>query len=671
MNEREELEALRRLAELEAKAGGQQTFAQTVGATLREIPRQVGLTARYGLEAFGQTALPDLLGLPEPQNANERVVGDASRIAIGAMGLAKGASLASQGINRAAHPVIAGVTEKMAENLGPQLTGAMAAGASGGAVREAGGGPTEQFIASVLGGVAGGLAYGPMASAASGIKGQVQKFFAPKDIAGKIEVELQRAGVEWGALSREAQAQLVKDAERALYRDESLDPQALARLAHFRNIGATPTRGAVTMDPRQVTLERNLAKSQANMDRPIGPDLAQIQNQNAGRVLATIDDVERSPADNYAAGSAVQGNIAAKDAAMSQAEKQLYDDARNAAGRDIPLDRESFVYSAYQRLADANKGAFLPKEIQGILDDILAGKRVVNGKEVEVPFTVDVIDNLKTTLATAQRGTRDGNVRQALSLVRSALEDVQPRAAGRPTGSTMPAPRAAVQQAQAQADNLTAETLRKFDAARSQARDRRNWQESAAFVEDALSGQDPVQFTKKHIINASVDDLTKLRTEIGGDFATVSAVRRQFVNYIMERGRADADVTRFTSAGMEAAFKQLGRRKLSLFFSPQEIQQIESAIKVAKYSQAQPIGSAVNNSNTGAMVIGRLLNSLVNAGQAAPVIGPMVAAPITGARIGLQARSAASVSPALAQPQSPTGVPINPLLALALIPPSN
>lgn len=662
MDEREELAALRRLAELEARAA-EQPAAVTAGATLREIPRQVGLTARYGLEAFGQTALPNILGLPSPQNANERVVADASRVAVGAMGLAKGAGYASQFIDKAARPVVANVTRLMGENLGPQLTGTMAAGTAGGSVREAGGGPTEQFIASIIGGVGGSLVYGPVAAAANAGRAGVQRLFAPKDIQGEVRVILERTGIKWSDLSAAAQAQLVKDAEKALYSGEPLNADALARLAHFRNIGATPTRGAVTMDPRQVTLEQNLAKSQANMDRPIGPDLSQIQNNNARTVLSTIDGTERSPLDAYGAGQAVQGNIVKKDAAMKSAEDALYRQARDAAGRDIPLDRGAFVDQAWANLAQNNRAPWLPDQVKQVLNTLSKG---------EGQFTVDTIDQLKTLLAQESRATSNGNTRAAIAAVRDALENAQPAVQRNPTGSTVPvtgAQGARLAAADQAGDAITADTLGKFDAARSQARQRRTWQESAKFVEDALDGQDPGQFTKRHIVGATLEDLTKLRAEIKNDMTAVQGVRRQLVNYIMERGRADTDVTKFSSAGMEAAFQQIGKRKLGLFFSSDEIQQLESAIKVAKYQQAQPIGSAVNNSNSGAMVIGRVLNSILNAGQTAPVIGPMVAAPITGARIGLQARSAASVPNALVTQtpaQQPT--PINALLALALLP---
>src|SRR5574343_1248009 len=80
-----------------------------IGEGLKDIPRQLGLTARYAVEGLGQTAdvftepvrylmqkagitsadrstsqlaaqAANALGLPMPQTADERVIGDATRL---------------------------------------------------------------------------------------------------------------------------------------------------------------------------------------------------------------------------------------------------------------------------------------------------------------------------------------------------------------------------------------------------------------------------------------------------------------------------------------------------------------------------------------------------------------------------------------------------------------
>lgn len=154
-------------------------------STMDEVGRQVGLAARYGAEGLADTVgmltdpiaagmnalLPgdpigrigdaarqgaDAIGLPQPENALERVVGDASRAVAGGGGTARAASAASRTV---AGPV-AGALESMAAN--PALIAASSAaggGASGGA-REAGAGPGGQVVAGILAAMAPGAVPG-------------------------------------------------------------------------------------------------------------------------------------------------------------------------------------------------------------------------------------------------------------------------------------------------------------------------------------------------------------------------------------------------------------------------------------------------------------------------------------------------------------------------------
>ncbi|MCZ3037946.1 hypothetical protein NYZ07_18245, partial [Acinetobacter baumannii] len=79
-------------------------FGEQLSDTIKDVPRQIGLTARYGLEGLGNavgvlsdpigatinmatgsnlkragqlaTDIADSVGLPKPQTARERIVGD-------------------------------------------------------------------------------------------------------------------------------------------------------------------------------------------------------------------------------------------------------------------------------------------------------------------------------------------------------------------------------------------------------------------------------------------------------------------------------------------------------------------------------------------------------------------------------------------------------------------
>jgi hypothetical protein len=104
---------------------------------------------------------------------------------------------------------------------------------------------------------------------------------------------------------------------------------------------------------------------------------------------------------------------------------------------------------------------------------------------------------------------------------------------------------------------------------------------------------------------------------------------------------------------MNDALKAIGDRKLSLFFSPDEIQQLRSAVNVGRYMQSQPIGSAVNNSNTAGAMLGRL-GATLDRISPVPGVGPLVAQPLQGGLLQLQMRGMNNVGKGLlSQPLDP------------------
>jgi hypothetical protein len=269
----------------------------------------------------------------------------------------------------------------------------------------------------------------------------------------------------------------------------------------------------------------------------------------------------------------------------------------------------------------------LGAEVDGALNDIATGK---------TPLTVEYAEQLKTMLgrkAAAAKSTQ-GDLSYAYGLVRQALDDAELRAAPKINPGNLPAVPGTVPPSPAV---MGEDSIAAFNAARSSAKGRFQWQESAKFIEDALNDAAPDAFVKKHVIASPAGELAKMRAELHNSPETIAAVKKQLVSYILERGRADSDVVKFSSAGMNDALRALGDRKLSLFFSPDEIQQIKSAVNVGRYMQSQPVGSAVNNSNTGALLLGRL-STMLDAASPVPLVGPMVAQPLQGGLLQLQAR---------------------------------
>jgi hypothetical protein len=327
------------------------------------------------------------------------------------------------------------------------------------------------------------------------------------------------------------------------------------------------------------------------------------------------------------------------------------------------LDRGAFLNQAFGNLARENKTAFLPDQVGNMLNQLGKGKITVGGQEFPVPFNVDTIDNLKTMLSAASRASNDGNQRAALAAVRDALEMAQPRA----PMSTGPAIVTQQQAAAARTGDAAADAMQAFDTARGFARDRRQWQESARFIEDALNGAAPDKFVQKHIIGGTVDELARIRQTFGNDPTVMASIKQQMVDYIRQQGGVEDGFTKFSSAAMQKALDRLGDRKLAMFFDNQEIQQLRAAVSVGRSMQVQPIGSAVNNSNTAGTMLGQLLSY----GRNVPIIGPNIAQPLESLAMRFELGRMKNLTPGLlSQPQLTGPALPNPMTAGLLAAPA-
>ena len=646
------------------------------GKELNSIPRQIGLTARYGLEGIANTAqlvteplryitdkfvperrqtlsglvteqapppksLPlgavatnfaDWIGLPSPQTANERVVGDATRLVAGAGGLAK----ASQAVaNTVTAPVVRETAGKLASNLWQQFASAAGAGAAGGASREAGGSPLIQAGVSLLGGVAAGTAPGAVQSVANTGKALLNKAtMGPQQIDAQITAVLNRAGMDYSALPRAAQNSLRNEVAAAIRAERELDPQAVARLADFLRVGATPTRGMVSQNPVQITREMNLAKMGANTGDEALQGLALMQNRNNATLIRNLNEAGAVNGDPFRAGQAAIGGIQARDAGLQQNVNALYGNVRQMAGGDIPLDRKPFIDNIFGALQRENRMAFLPKELGDTLNQISSG---------QTPFTPQTVDMLKTMFATASRSSNDGNVRAAISIARNALDNtpvnLPPLGPGVATGQQASVLRGATSQAN--------DVLDAMNQARQAAAQRFAWQESARPVEAALGGAQPDRFVRQFVINGTVDDARAVAQN-----APVEEVKNAIVAHLKERalnGAAD-EVGKFSQSAYTKALREIGERKLALFFSPEEIGQLQAVGRVASYAQVQPVGSAVNNSNSGALLLGRGYDLLQGIAGKLPFGQSLILDPLRNIEVSVRSNQAQNVLPGLLAP---------------------
>ena len=659
---------------LAAEIRRQRPAAAEAGQAINSIPRQIGLTARYGIEGLANSAqlitepiraitdrltgstgktLPlgalatqglDALGVPKPETANERVIGDASRLVAGTGGL--GAAAKGVAGLRQAPQLVRDAAEFLSSNMGAQTTGAAGAGLAQGASREAGGSPAMQTGAALLGTVAGGLGASGVNAAAEAVSSSGKRLLSrltPQQMDQRISAVLQRADVDYSALPNAVRTSLRGDLENALRAGQELDPRAVARLADLRSVGATPTRGMVTLDPVQITREQNLAKIGANSADGTLQGLPRVQNSNNAAFINTLDNAGAVNGNAFNAGASTIGGISGRDASLREGVNQLYEAARNMPGGTIPLDRKTMVDNIYGALARDNKMAFLPENVDNYLRQFSAGVVRAGGQDHAVPFDANALDNLLTTIATAQRGATDGNVRAALSSVRNAINQTPITPVKNTFGGNQMVTEQGAQFLRGQ-DAQAGEFMGALNDARRAAAQRFGWQESAAPIEAALNGAQPDKFVQRFIINGSLHDAEAIAQN-----APVEPIKNAILAHLKDKALSDAtsEVGKFSQAGFNKALKALDERKLALFFSPEEIGQLQALGRASSYAQVQPAGSAVNNSSSGALLLGKGYDALMGLANKVPGLGPLVVPPIRNIEIALRNQQAQNVGPAL------------------------
>jgi hypothetical protein len=691
-----------------ASLDGGKPAAVSVGSALNEIPRQLGLTARYALEGPAQAAelvtepvrklitdplarmfvrpgvsdivkgtvrkegkplgqmasdFADMIGLPKPQDANERVIGDMTRAVAGAGGLS------SVGRAVSATP---GMVGQIGSFLGssPSQNLVSAAGASGaaGASREAGGDPMMQLAASVVGGLAAPGAAGLAASGAKKVGAFVQNRVAPqvvdRNIENTIALTLNRVGVDWRSLDTATRNAVKADARAALQTGGTLDAEAMRRLVDFRRVGATPTVGSLTLDPVQITREKNLAKMGANSSDSSLHQLAQTESQNNARLIGNLNDSGAARAlDPHATGENLIGALNNYGSGQQRNIGSLYSAARDTAGRSAELDGHAFTQRANQLLQE-NLAGKLPAQIESALNAIAQGK---------APLTVDHAEQLKTALARISRSSADGNERYAMGLIRQALEEAPLRGAQRVNPGNLPAVPGTVPPSAA---NLGQEAIDAFTQARTANRQFMGQREAVPALDAAMNGAQPDNFLRQFVLgtgnDAAVNNVRGMRDllqtqRINPDNlpATAEQIRNlppaqsgQALNDVKHAiaahlkskalGGAADEVGNFSQSAYNKALRDIGERKLSLFFSPDEIAQLQAVGRVSSYLQYQPRGSAVNNSNSGAMLAGNALDFLSTKASVLPL---GLKDTVSGTISGLQARRAMTASRGLLTPQ--------------------
>lgn len=642
----------------ESLAGKPAEPQQPQRTTIANLARQVGLTARAGMSGLGNTigvlsdpiastinlvtgsriphaaqtmsGLADRVGLPKPETATERVAQDVASTMAGVGGMAGAANQVAQ----SSVPMIARVGQALAANPAQQLGAAAGGSGFGGLTREQGGGAGEQFGAALLGGVLGGLA----PTAASAVASRARAAIPSRQAAQTIEIQIERAlgerGVEWAGLPQAVRQSIIEDAQRVTRSGGTLNPEALARLASYRAVpGATPTAGTLSGNPVLLTQEKNTAKVAANLNDPALNRLPMREFENNRALVESLGRVSGS------APAAVEDRARPMLSALQRqyeggrkAINSMYQTAREADGRFAELDRAFFNRRVNTLLDESMTGGGLPADVRNRINALATDTRI--------PFDVNFAEQFKTQVAKLQRSTTDGTQRMALGLVRQALDET-------------PISSAAGQQAQdafnrARMLNRTVETAIERNPA-------------LGYVRDSLrDGVEPApdRFVRDFLLSDKTtgNNARTLAASFARDGEARDAARGAIIDHLRRSARiADDGSGNFSAAGYNQELFKLSN-KLGAFFDRDEIAQLRAIGNVARYEVEQPRGSAVNNSNSGAMLTA-LLGKVGAMADVVPFGRAAITDPARSISVRLGNRAAFDTSRALRLPgeQQPSG----------------
>lgn len=378
-----------------------------------------------------------------------------------------------------------------------------------------------------------------------------------------------------------------------------------------RHVEADTLPVPVRLTRGQATQDVNLLSDEMNM-RGKNPELANRFNEQNGKLIENMNAIrDKAAPDVYGtnhlenADTVINAYKALDDARTADISAK-YKALRDAAGGDFPIDGKKFAENAEKMLGKELKTDFLPPALAKQLE------RYKNGETM----TFEQFESMRTNLASEMRKAErsgDGNAKAAASIVRTALEDL-------PLSGE-------------------AEKLKPLaNEARSAAKARFDLLKKDPAYDAAVNDVAPDKFITKYIINGNKRDLEALVSQLGKGSEGHQAVSAAVVNYLKDKAGVINDNGNFSQAGYNKALKQLDPKLLDLV-DGETAQQLKALGNVARYTQAQPRGSYVNQSNTFVAGAKELAKSGVEKGLNAAGLGVIPVGTMT--REALAKRAAA------------------------------
>ena len=327
------------------------------------------------------------------------------------------------------------------------------------------------------------------------------------------------------------------------------------------------TKGQASGDIVQLSNEQNR--------RGKDTQLAQRFNEQNGLLIDNINEIRTNAAPD-AYGTKIiensQGIIDAYKTLDGDRNKKIstaYKALEDANGGQFPIDGAQLALNAEAMLGKKLKTEFLPPSIKSQLERFKSGE----------PMTFEQFEAMRTNLAAEIRKAErsgDGNAAMSSSIVREALEQLP----------------------------LTGEAATKLkplaDSARGLAKERFDMLKKDPAYKAAVDDVVPAdKFLQKFVVNGVNKNIATMVNHLGKDSVAHQHMAAGTVNWLKDKAGIVDETGNFTQAGFNKALKQLDDVKnMEQIFTPEAASQLKTLGNVARYTQAQPRGAFVNNSNT-------------------------------------------------------------------------
>ena len=343
------------------------------------------------------------------------------------------------------------------------------------------------------------------------------------------------------------------------------------------------TKGQATGDVVQLSQEQN--------KRGKDPQLAERFNQQNKDLIDNVQEIRNLAAPDVYGTKTIensQGIIDAYkelDSARNTKITDAYKKLEDANGGQFPVDGKAIATKADELLSKKLKTEFLPQSIRSQLDRFKKGEQM----------TFEQYEALRTNLAAEIRKAEraaDGNAKTALSLVRQAAEQLPLQ--------------------QGVAGNLKGLA----DEARTLARERFDMLKKDPAYKAAVDDIVPAdKFIEKFVINGVNKNVQTMVNHLGKDSPARQHMAAGTINWLADKAGIYGEQANFSQAGFNKGLKQLDAVKNTQeIFDPATATNLRTLGNVAGYTQFQPRGSFVNNSNT-------LVSSLAEKGKQAFAAG--------------------------------------------------